>query len=64
MPLGRAKMRKDGPEEPVVDKTGQPLPVERVAFRWPWGIIALAVLALGWVGVYLLWNGIVLLFQL
>jgi hypothetical protein len=57
-------MRKDGPEEPVVNKAGQPLPVERTAVKWPWGIIALAVLALGWVGAYLLWNGVVFLFQL
>ena len=57
-------MGKDGPDEPVVDKTGQPLPVARAAFKWPWGVIALAVLALGWVGVYLLWNGAVFLFQI
>ena len=57
-------MRKDGPEVPVVDKAGQQLPVTRTAFNWPWGIIALAVLALGWVGAYLLWNGIVFLFHL
>ncbi|MNY77054.1 hypothetical protein D3C86_2168360 [compost metagenome] len=57
-------MRKDGPDEPVVQKTGRQLPVGRTAFAWPWGIVALAVLALGWVGVYLLWNGVVFLFQL
>jgi hypothetical protein len=57
-------MRKDGPEEPVVNKAGQPLSVERPAFKWPWGIIALSVLALGWVGAYLLWNGVVFLFHL
>jgi hypothetical protein len=57
-------MRKDGPEEPVVNKAGQQLPVARTAFKWPWGIIALAVLALGWVGAYLLWNGVVFLFRL
>lgn len=57
-------MRKDGPDEPVVDKTSQPLPVERPAFRWPWGVVAILVLALGWVGIYLLWNGVALLFHL
>ena len=57
-------MRKDGPEEPVVNKASQPLPMTRTAFKWPWGIIALSVLALAWVGAYLLWNGVVFLFQL
>jgi hypothetical protein len=57
-------MQKDGPDEPVVDKASKPLPVERAAIHWPWGIIAVGVLALGWVGVYLLWNGFVFLFQL
>ncbi|HTN62531.1 MAG TPA: hypothetical protein VL147_13430 [Devosia sp.] len=57
-------MGKDGPKEPVVDKTSRPLPVARPAFKWPWGVIAIGVLALGWVGVYLLWNGVVFLSQL
>lgn len=57
-------MRKDGPNEPVVQKTGRQLPVERATFNWPWGVVALTVLALAWVGVYLLWNGVVFLFQL
>lgn len=57
-------MRKDGPDEPVVQKTGQQLPVDRTAFAWPWGVVALLVLALGWVGAYLLWNGVMFLFQL
>jgi hypothetical protein len=47
-----------------VDKAGKPLPVERAAIHWPWGIIAVGVLALGWVGVYLLWNGFVFLSHL
>ena len=58
------KMRKDGPNEPVVEKTGQPLPVERTFVKWPWGVIALGVLALAWVGAYLVWNGVVFLFQI
>lgn len=57
-------MRKDGPNEPVVEKAGQPLPVERTSVKWPWGVIALGVLALAWVGAYLVWNGIVFLFQI
>jgi hypothetical protein len=32
--------------------------------RWPRGLAALAVLALGWVGIYLLWHGVVFLFTL
>jgi hypothetical protein len=31
--------------------------------KWPRGWVALAVIALGWVGVYLLWNGVVFLLQ-
>lgn len=57
-------MRKDGPNEPVVEKNGQPLPVEHASFKWPWGVIALGVLALAWVGAYLLWNGVLFLFQI
>ena len=58
------KMQKDGPNDPVIEKTGRQLPVERTTFKWPWGVVALTVLALGWVGAYLLWNGIVFLFGL
>ena len=57
-------MRKDGPDDPVAEKTSQPLPVGRTAFKWPWGVVAVAVLALGWLGLYLMWNGVVFLFQL
>jgi hypothetical protein len=57
-------MQKDGANEPVAGKTSTPLPVGRAGFRWPWGVIALAVLALGWVGIYLLWNGALFLFEL
>lgn len=32
--------------------------------RWPWGATALAVILAGWVGIYLLWNGVVFLFTL
>jgi hypothetical protein len=31
---------------------------ERAPFPWPWGLVALGVMALAWVGIYLLWNGI------
>jgi len=52
-------MQKDRPDEPLVNKAGEPLVGERAALRWPWGVVAVTVLALGWVGIYLLWNGIV-----
>jgi hypothetical protein len=57
-------MQNDGPDEPFAAKGSQQLPVNQTSFHWPWGVVALAVLALGWVGLYLLWNGVVLLFQL
>lgn len=34
----------------------------RTPFPWPWGLVALGVMALAWVGIYLLWNGIAFLF--
>ncbi|PXA98350.1 hypothetical protein DMC47_09030 [Nostoc sp. 3335mG] len=37
---------------------------ERIPFAWPWGLVAMGVLALGWVGLYLVWNGIVFLSNL
>lgn len=30
---------------------------ERTNFPWPWGLVAIGVMALAWVGVYLIWNG-------
>jgi hypothetical protein len=35
----------------------------RAVFPWPWGLVAIGVMALAWVGVYLLWNGIIFLFN-
>jgi len=29
----------------------------RAPFPWPWGLVAIGIMALAWVGVYLLWNG-------
>lgn len=34
----------------------------RPAFAWPWGLVAIGFMALAWVGVYLLWNGLAFLF--
>ena len=36
---------------------------ERAPFPWPWGVVAIGIMALAWVGIYLLWNGIVFLFN-
>lgn len=35
----------------------------RTTFPWPWGLVAIGVMALAWVGVYLMWNGLVFLFN-
>lgn len=32
---------------------------EGTSFPWPWGMVAIGVMALAWVGIYLLWNGLV-----
>jgi len=29
----------------------------RAPFPWPWGLVAIGIMALAWVGIYLLWNG-------
>jgi hypothetical protein len=55
-------MPKNRPEEPIAHKGGQPVSAERTVFPWPWGIVAIAVMALAWVGLYLLWNGLAFLF--
>ncbi|WEK05810.1 MAG: hypothetical protein P0Y65_06015 [Candidatus Devosia phytovorans] len=31
---------------------------QRSPFSWPWGLVAIGVMALAWVGLYLVWNGI------
>lgn len=64
MSAGEKRMRKNRADEQLAPKAPPALPAERPAVRWPWGIIALAVIALGWVGIYLMWNGLVFLFQL
>lgn len=37
---------------------------QRSTFAWPWGLVAIGVMALAWVGIYLVWNGIMLFFSL
>lgn len=48
---------ENGVGSPVANLRGQ------IWSRWPTGITALVVIALAWVGVYLLWNGIVFVFM-
>lgn len=36
---------------------------KRPEFSWPWGLVAIGFMALAWVGIYLLWNGVVFLFS-
>lgn len=35
----------------------------RAPFPWPWGLVAIGIMALAWVGIYLLWNGIAFVFN-
>jgi hypothetical protein len=55
-----------GPDEGQLHKT--PMTAvsrgsERAVFPWPWGLVAIGVMALAWVGIYLLWNGVAFLFN-
>jgi len=54
-----------GPDDGQVRKA--PLaatpPAQRSSLAWPWGLVAIGVMALAWVGIYLLWNGVVFLFN-
>lgn len=34
---------------------------ERATLSWPWGLVAIGVMALAWVGIYLVWNGLAFL---
>lgn len=37
---------------------------QRTPFPWPWGLVAVGIMALAWIGIYLLWNGVVFVFSL
>jgi hypothetical protein len=56
-------MSQDGHDKKGAAENGVGTPVAnlrgQIWSRWPTGITALAVIVLAWVGVYLLWNGIV-----
>jgi len=53
---------EDGQAQKVPLTASQPVQ-DRATFPWPWGLVAIGVMALAWVGIYLLWNGIAFLFN-
>lgn len=55
--------RPDKGHAPKVPATA-PATQGRAPFAWPWGLVAIGIMALAWVGIYLLWNGVVFLFSL
>ncbi|SEQ42091.1 hypothetical protein SAMN05428969_3020 [Devosia sp. YR412] len=59
-------MEPKGPDDGQVHKvpmtSAQPAR-DRTALAWPWGLVAIGVMALAWVGIYLIWNGVVFLFN-
>lgn len=60
-------MDGDRPEDGAARKVPLAAPSDtgqRAAFPWPWGLVAIGVMALAWVGIYLMWNGVVFLFSL
>ena len=56
-------MDGDRPDEGAARKVPLVTPLERAPFPWPWGIVAVGFMALAWIGVYLVWNGVVFLFS-
>ena len=56
------KLPDDGQAQDV-QLTKSPSAHERATLSWPWGLVAIGVMALAWVGIYLLWNGIAFLFN-
>lgn len=59
-------MEPKGPDDGQVHKvpmTSAPPVRERTTLAWPWGLVAIGVMALAWVGIYLIWNGFVFLFN-
>lgn len=60
-------MDGDRPEDGAARKVPLAAPSDagqRAPFAWPWGLVAIGVMALAWVGIYLMWNGVVFLFSL
>jgi hypothetical protein len=64
---GEARVNAKRPEDSAAHKAPLTAPTDReqrTPFPWPWGLVAIGVMALGWVGIYLVWNGVVFLFNL
>ncbi|RYD89558.1 MAG: hypothetical protein EOP50_17355 [Sphingobacteriales bacterium] len=63
----RMNVDGDRPEDGAARKAPLAAPSEaspRAPFPWPWGMVAIGVMALAWVGIYLVWNGVMFLFSL
>ena len=56
-------MDGDRPDEGAARKAPLIAPLERAPFPWPWGLVAVGFMALAWIGIYLVWNGVVFLFS-
>lgn len=57
-------MERKGPDDGQAHDarmTASPPTQARAVFPWPWGLVAIGVMALSWVGIYLLWNGVLFL---
>jgi hypothetical protein len=59
---GKRPEKGSAPKAPLAVPPGAT--VERAPFAWPWGLVAIGVMAVAWVGLYLLWNGVVFVFGL
>lgn len=52
----------EGPDKGGARKaplTAPPSATQRAPFPWPWGLVAIGVMGLAWIGIYLIWNGVV-----
>jgi hypothetical protein len=52
----------EGPDKGGARKaplTAPPSATRRAPFPWPWGLVAIGVMGLAWIGIYLIWNGVV-----
>jgi hypothetical protein len=61
--LVKPKGTKDSQAHKAPLTSAPPVP-QRSGLAWPWGLVAIGTMALAWVGIYLLWNGVVFLLSL
>jgi hypothetical protein len=66
-PVMEDDVKPRGPDDGQAHKT--PLTVASSAQQpsrmpWPWGLVAIGFMALAWVGIYLVWQGILFLLNL